>query len=289
MTDQTVILDALRLGKEELAFYQKATGIQDQDKLQEHIIQVAKKALEIYPYHCISTFGFIRFRIRRSQSSYTRLLELGSSRPDALLLDLGCCFGNDLRIAVEDGYPVHNVIASDLRAGYWELGHELFNSTSSTFPVPFIAGDVFDEAFLSIRPPFRDSPDYLVDVARSILRTKPQTLNFLRGHLSAIHASAFFHLWKEEGQLTVAKKLASLLSPVPGSIIFGSQLGSVEPYEEVIDENGNSFYRHSPTSWKDMWEREVFGGEGLVTVEAGIHHNASDASGDMLWWIVTRV
>ncbi|KIK57807.1 hypothetical protein GYMLUDRAFT_46002 [Collybiopsis luxurians FD-317 M1] len=283
MNDQTLTLD-----KEELAFYQKTTGVQDVDKLKEHITEVAKKALKVYPYHCISTFGFIRFRIRRSPASYAQLLELGASRPDAFFMDLGCCFGNDLRMAIEDGYPAHNVIASDLRAGYWELGHELFNSTPSTFPVPFIPGDIFDSEFLSIQPPLQDSPVTTIDSVRSLLQTNPRTVNFLRGHLSAIHASAFFHLFNKEGQLIAAKKLASLLSPLPGSIIFGSQRGAAEPYEET-DDTGTTFYRRSPGSWKEMWEREVFGGKEMITVEVRLQRNEKEASGDLLWWIVTRV
>ena len=79
--------------------------------------------------------------------------------------------GNDARKAIADGFPVHNVIASDLEEGtethmsialvtydvileFWRLGHTLFKSSAETLPVPFIPGDAFNEAFLKQVPPF---------------------------------------------------------------------------------------------------------------------------------------
>ena len=64
-----------KLGDEEAAFFKQSTGIQDSEKLKQHILQVQKeayavrgvteiKALElksfaqVYPYPCIGRFGF---------------------------------------------------------------------------------------------------------------------------------------------------------------------------------------------------------------------------------------
>lgn len=33
--------------------------------------------------------------------------------------DVGCCFGQELRKAILDGYPEANVVASDLTSDYW--------------------------------------------------------------------------------------------------------------------------------------------------------------------------
>ena len=33
--------------------------------------------------------------------------------------DVGCCFGQELRKAILDGYPEANVVASDLTSEYW--------------------------------------------------------------------------------------------------------------------------------------------------------------------------
>ena len=71
--------------------------------------------------------------------NYPELLRLGKERPDAIFLDFACCcerhvpavllywvwelmawlgiVGNDARKAIADGYPMQNVIASDIQPG----------------------------------------------------------------------------------------------------------------------------------------------------------------------------
>ncbi|KIK57808.1 hypothetical protein GYMLUDRAFT_46003 [Collybiopsis luxurians FD-317 M1] len=288
LVSATLSFDRFSLNGEELEFYRRNTQIHDDEKLKEHVFDVSQRAFEIFPYHCIRTFSFLRFRIRRSESDYKRLLELGRSRQDALFLDLGCCFGNDLRKAIEDGFPAHNVIASDLRAEFWNFGHELFKSNPATFPVTFIPGDVLDQSFISIQPPLQNRPVTSLDSVRSLLRAKPQSLDFLRGQLSVVHASAFFHLFNKDEQLVIAKKLASLLSPVPGSFIFGSHVGASKPLEDANNKPGMWFYLHSPDTWKEMWEMEVFQGKGVVRVEAALGEQAELNQTRIMRWSVTR-
>ena len=165
----------------------------------------------------------------------------------------------------------------------------MFNTSPATFPVTFIPGDVFDPSFISIQPPPQSPPETTTDSVRSILQTKPESLEFLRGHLSAIHTSAFFHLFNKDEQLIIAKKLASLLSPLPGSLIFGAHVGAFEAQEDVKNGTGTLYYRHSPETWKDMWEKEVFEGKGLVRVEAGLGGSEDESSMRLMWWSVVRV
>ncbi|KAJ4480100.1 hypothetical protein J3R30DRAFT_3288682 [Lentinula aciculospora] len=287
--ERTIVLDNLILNKDELSFYKRQTGIEDEEKLKEHIARTAQKALEVYPYHCIGNFGFLRFRILRAKSGYNQLLELGSTRPNAIFLDLGCCFGNDLRKAIEDGFPAQNVIASDLRADFWNFGHALFNSSPLTFPVAFVSGNVLDSSFISIQPPVQEPLPNVASISlQSFLSTNPKSLDPLRGHISAIHTSAFFHLFDKDEQSLIAKKLASLLSPLPGSIIFGSQRGACEPQEVARNSSGTSYYRHSPETWKAMWEGEVFSGNNdmMIRVDAGL---SFDGGKEILWWTITRL
>jgi len=277
------------LTPEESAFYQANTGIPDDDSLKAHIVEVAEKALKVYPYHCIATFGFLRFRILRSKPGYQQLLRLGSTRPNALFLDLGCCFGNDIRKAIQDGFPAQNIIASDLQPDFWKYGHELFNTSPSMFPVTFIPGNVLDPSFISIQPPLQElSLETAAPISlQSLIQASPTSLDSLRGHLSAIHTSAFFHLFDTNEQTDIAKKLASLLSPLPGSVIFGSHLGSEQPQEGAKNGTGTLFYRHSPESWKKMWE-EVFDGKGAIRVETGFGGGPENEEAAM-WWSVLRV
>jgi hypothetical protein len=104
-----------------------------------------------------------------------------------------------------------------------------------------MTGDVFDPAFIAPRPPF-DRPPETPCPDLGVLNS----LTPLQGRLSAIHASSFFHLFSEEQQLEVAQRLATLLSPTPGSMIFGTHIG--------LDKRGTRLGRmfcHDPESWKE--------------------------------------
>ncbi|KAI0639003.1 hypothetical protein C8Q77DRAFT_23265 [Trametes polyzona] len=252
-----------------LEFMKEQTGIQDPDELKKHVMAVQAEAYAIYPYNCIRKFAFVQVKLGRLPG-YERLLELGKKRKGAVFLDIGCCFGNDIRKAVHDGYPIENVIASDLHPEFWELGHKLFRSTPETFPVPFVPGDAFDPAHLEPVEPFYSPPDTPVPQLATLT-----SLNPLRGHVSAIHASAFFHLFDEDQQLYLARALGGLLSPEPGSMILGVHGGRKEKGFRI--ETGlNSVWRdgpmfcHSPESWTELWDGQVFK-KGTVKVDAFLH------------------
>lgn len=166
----------------------------------------------------------------------------------------------------------HNVLArranSDLFAleEFWDLGHKFFRSAPDTFPVPFIPGNALDPAHLAPVAPFHTSPG---DPAPAL--STLTSLNPLHGHVSAIHASAFFHLFSQADQLRLARALAGLLSPTPGSMILGWHVGRPEKgfRLEVVPPHrrGDPMFCHNPESWKAMWEEQVFE-EGMVRVEA---------------------
>ena len=84
-----------------------------------------------------------------------------------------------------------------------------------------------------------------------------------------IHTSSFFHLFSEEQQLELAQKMAGLLSPVPGSTIFGMHAGLAEKgfSKEGNRRTGGPLFCHSPDSWKELWNGGIFK-KGTVKVEA---------------------
>ncbi|KAJ7485681.1 hypothetical protein FB451DRAFT_1230718 [Mycena latifolia] len=273
---------------EELEFVREQTGVQDPDALKKHVLAIQAKAYDLYGYLCIRKFDFARPRISTSPA-YQKVLALGRQREGAILLDLGCCFGTDIRQAASDGFPVNNLIASDLRPEFWKLGHELFRTTPETFPVPFIAGDAMDPNFLEASKPLV-SPSEVVAPAPPLASLA--NLTPLRGHVAAIYISAVFHLFSEPEQLHLARALAGLLSPIRGSVIFGSHVGRREKgFREVSQGIGvvaRSMFCHSPESWRGMWE-EVFP-EGSVKVDADLRRRASDPPDvGILAWSVTRV
>jgi hypothetical protein len=128
------------------------------------------------------------------------------------------------------------------------------------------------------------------------------SLTPLQGHISAIHASSFFHFFSEEKQLEAARQLASLLSPEPGSIIFGSHMGEgVKGPQQVPDEVKGlrePMYCHSPETWKrEVWDGPVFE-QGTVEVKAELREIEMPSlypGGPEVWksylllWSVTRL
>jgi len=133
-------------------------------------------------------------------------------------------------------------------AGFGDLGHTLFRTTPETYPAKFLAGDVFDDAHLSLTAPRSSGPPPPV---RSV-----NSLTELRERVSAIYASSFFHLFSEENQFEACKRVAALLDPRPGSIIFGSH--GANPVKGQGEEIYTGMFCHSPESWTQMWEEQVF-------------------------------
>ncbi|KAJ7267475.1 hypothetical protein C8J57DRAFT_366791 [Mycena rebaudengoi] len=223
--------------------------------------------------------------------AYERVLDLGRQREGAIFLDLGCCLGIDVRKLVSDGFPMQNVIASDLSAEFWHCGHELFKSTPATFPAAFISGDVFDTNFIQPAGPWTSPPLSAHPSLPSLT-----TLTPLNGHVSAMHVSRLFHLFDEPMQLALARVLVGLLSPLPGSVIFGEHIAKEHKGNIEMDLHGSGkTFCHSPESWTKLW-LELFP-EGTVQVEAKLNKNdpsylshIADRDRDsMMAWAVTRL
>lgn len=167
------------------------------------------------------------------------------------------------------------------------------------------------------------SPD-LLDLKASKRPARPDLANLasltdLLGHVSIIHASAFFHLFSEgkysllysvvawynptelfdlEDQRQIAQRCQALLSTQPGSTIFGSHMGAPESgiYSNIGGANRMMFC-HSPQSWEKLW-KDLYGETQIkvvVTLEAkGLGDNSllvapGPNSGDRraLIWSVT--
>ncbi|KAG6908904.1 hypothetical protein DXG01_002884 [Tephrocybe rancida] len=186
---------------------------------------------------------------------------------------------------------------------FWNYGHDLFRSTPASFPALFIEGDAFDPAVITPRDPFYALED-CAPLERPLSSFKFTSLTPLQGRLSAIHASSFFHLFDETEQLQLARQVATLLSPAPGSIIFGSHGGTARKRFRTVlkarTSSGKDMFCHSPETWEELWDGEVFK-KGTVKVKAGLQKmpeteverkGLSTDSGShifIMWWSVTRL
>ncbi|KAL5476781.1 hypothetical protein ACEPAI_2967 [Sanghuangporus weigelae] len=256
--------------REEIYFMKGQTGIEEEEELKQHVISVQKEAWDVVNYKCIQSFGFLRLKMSRLPA-YQDLLKLGKERPGAILLEYACCFGNDARKAISDGFPIENVIASDIKQEFWELGHKLFKSTPETFPVPFVQGDIFDPRHIAPSPPFYSAPTTPCPTLSTLNSLTP-----LQGYVSAIHVAQFFHLFGKEDQIKAARALASLLSPLPGSMIFGSHSTKSVSCEIIHpgSAGGFSVYCFSPEDWCALWDGVIFE-KGTVEVKAELRDRST--------------
>jgi hypothetical protein len=172
---------------------------------------------------------FLDFSLARMPSYDKILARLCDSTAPARLLDVGCCFGQDLRRLVADGAPSENLVGFDLEPQFLELGYELF-ADREFFKGKMYAGDIFDESSPS-------SP-----------------LASLKGTIDIAHATSFFHLFSWDDQVNAGVHLVRLMRNALGALVLGRQLGSSigEERQKPTDPNSKMYY-HSPESFKRLW------------------------------------
>jgi hypothetical protein len=141
-------------------------------------------------------------------------------------------------------------------------------------------------------------PFYMADLPLLTAHAPPEprsliSLTPLQGRVSAIFACAFFHLFGEAKQLQVARQLASLLSPLPGSVIFGAH-GTMLVNGIRESSLGTEAFCHCPESWKELWDGNVFE-KGTVSVEVDVklvdRGPGRGIQDQIIWmsWSVTRL
>jgi hypothetical protein len=136
-------------------------------------------------------------------------------------------------------------------ADYLDLGKKIFKESSKPSKAPtFLAGDLFSDSLLNIDGRRLDTqPDV----------RKLTSLTPLLGHVRAIGASSLFHLFNEQQQYTLAKRLFALLDITKsGSMLLGSHVGLAakgirENRQGKLFRTDWGMFCHSPESWKELW------------------------------------
>ncbi|KAI8965518.1 hypothetical protein F5Y11DRAFT_293717 [Daldinia sp. FL1419] len=193
----------------------------------KHINNIRERGFTANPYPCIGLYRFINLTLL-SHPLYDTILERLSA-PSATYLDVGCCFGQDLRQLVQDGIPSDRLIGLDVSQALMDLGYDLFLDRE-TIRSRFVIADVFKGAEQG--PVWTDLEKRGVDV---------------------MHCSAFLHLFTLEDQISAAKNLARLMKQ--DGMIVGRQMGSVKPGNVAAVRNQTLSYRHNVDTLKDMWQK----------------------------------
>jgi len=192
------------------------------DRVIPHILEVRDRAWEIHPYPCIGQLRFIDLAISRSPSYPIVLQRL---KEGASLLDLGCCFAQDLRKLVHDGAPSKNLWGAELKGDFLELGYDLFRDRE-TLHAHFMEADVFDT----------EGP-----------------LKQLEGKMNFVEIGLFLHLFDLAGQTKACERIVTLMKPQKGVLILGQQIGSLEAGSIDLS-SGSKMYKHNLETFEKMWK-----------------------------------
>lgn len=258
-------------------------------RLKLHVGQ-REKAWHIHPYPCIGLFRFLDLSLSLNPA-YPSILEhlkaaptiiSTTTNPSPLLLDLGCCFGQDLRTLLRDGAPAHTLLGVELRPAFVRLGYDLFQDADGALADRIIVGDVLSSS----------DQDTTILPTSSVVgaRTQPPSLAALHGTLSVVHAASFLHLWGWVGQVDVACRIARLLRPEPGVRVVGRQVGSLRPGEkshvssgrvaggagEGDEGAGARMYKHDVATFRRLWEEVGSRVGGTWEVDAKLEARPSE-------------
>lgn len=153
-----------------------------------------------------------------------------------MLLDLGCCFAQDLRKLVHDGAPAANLWGADLEPEFLDLGYNLFFDRDR-LGGSFLTADIFEEGCLWS----------------------------LREKIDIIHIGLFLHLWDWDLQLRACEAIVGILKQEKGVRVLGQQMATIEP--GPVKNGQKTLYKHDDKSFKKLWEEvgEKTGTKWMVT------------------------
>jgi hypothetical protein len=141
------------------------------------------------------------------------------------LLDIGCCFAQDIRKLVHDGAPADRLWGAELLSDFIDLGYDLFNDRDR-LGAKFLTADIFDA----------EGP-----------------LSKLSNNFEFIHIGLFLHLFDWEGQKKACVAIVELLKNEKGVLVLGQQVGSLTP-GQVPKSSGSSMFKHNATTFEKMWK-----------------------------------
>ena len=171
---------------------------------------------------------FLDFSLATMPSYNEILARLCDSAAPARLLDVGCCFGQDLRRLVSDGAPSENLVGLDIEPQFLSLSYDLF-ADREFYKGQMIAGDILDES-----------------------ANRPVALQ--NGTFDIAHAASFFHLFDWDTQVKAGVQLVRLMKNSLGVLVLGRHLGSSTGEERPSPMKASAkMYLHSPDSFESLW------------------------------------
>ncbi|CAJ2512657.1 Uu.00g007760.m01.CDS01 [Anthostomella pinea] len=210
----------------------------------EHVTKIRDEAYARFPYPCIGNFRFLDLDLA-SHHAYQEHVLSPLSRPavdhdpEPLFLDLGTCFGQDIRKLIHDGALVQRVWGSDIEPALIDLGFDMFRDAD------------------------RFSRDRFLCPGDLLTNSLEDRLRVFNDRVTILHMTAVFHLFNLEDQRVVADRCLRLLRKDTSSpmLVLGGQAGSAKAghyLRQNLTSECSHKYRHNEQSWEQLW-KEVCG------------------------------
>jgi len=179
-----------------------------------------------------------------SNPAYQKYIKRNKRLSDLKFVDIGCCFGTDLRQLLLDGASLYNITALDQFSQFWKAGLDLFEDTKRMSPLArsnifleasFLADDIFKRLYSFLGHDAQETYD-------------------------CVYMGSVLHLLNEQDIERALEVAAKLLKS--GGVYFGQNVGRSQP--GVLLENAQRAedaalrYLHSPASLEDLLKRKGF-------------------------------
>ncbi|KAH8697260.1 hypothetical protein BGW36DRAFT_427226 [Talaromyces proteolyticus] len=208
------------------------------DRVIPSILELRDRAWEVYPFPCVGQFRFIELSLCDMPLYPTILQRIQNG---GVFVDVGCCFGQDIRKLVHDGAPAKNTWGVELVGDFVDLGYELFND-AATLESHMLKIGIFDAE---------------------------GTLDQLTDKVDVAYLGLFLHLFDWDEQKRACQNIVRLMKNEPGVVILGQQIGSVTGHQLPKAIGTSPIYKHDPPSFEKLWKEvgEATGTEWKVTAD----------------------
>lgn len=125
-----------------LGFLSRYMNEKDFTVLRKKLATFSTSTSQFHRYLCIQNFLFITPKMPRYPLYKEMLENLKATEKDDKILDVGCCFGQDIRNLLLDGVPSNKIVALDVHDGYWNLSKELFGDKDKISDIKFVTCDL---------------------------------------------------------------------------------------------------------------------------------------------------
>lgn len=236
------------LTSQDIEFIKKWTnGVLQDEALISHILTLHNEIISSqHVYRCISQFSYLNPKSNR-HPSYEEVIKVGKENQDFKILDLGTCYGQEIRLLIEDGINPSSIVATDLHDIYWNAGIKLY------------LDDVNPSKLGNVSTVFGD---WATDV--DSIGTSDDIAWKWKESFDTVLCMAILHVLSNTQSSNLLKRLLHVLKP--NGLIFGWCVGAkTAKFWARTPDDKDQRWLHDINSLTSMFRTAGYSGEVIVT------------------------